>query len=44
VEVWFEGDLDDEQRERLLEITEKCPVHKTLRSEVVIATRAGDDD
>jgi putative redox protein len=44
VQVWFEGELDDEQRHRLLEITEKCPVHKTLQSEVVIASRPGDDD
>lgn len=43
VEVWFEGDLDADKRERLLAITEKCPVQKTLRSEIVIATRAGDD-
>lgn len=26
----FEGDLDDEQRERLLQIAEKCPVQKTI--------------
>ena len=33
----FEGDLTDEQRERLQEIAHKCPVHKTLTSEIVIA-------
>lgn len=32
------GDLDDEQRRRLLEIAAKCPVHRTLCSEVRIAT------
>ena len=32
------GDLDDEQRERLLVIAERCPVHQTLTSEVDIAT------
>ena len=36
-EVTFEGDLTDEQRARLLEIAHKCPVHKTLTSEIVIA-------
>ena len=32
------GELDGEQRQRLLEIAEKCPVHKTLTGEVVINT------
>lgn len=32
------GDLDDTQRQRLLEISERCPVHQTLTSEVDIAT------
>ena len=35
----FEGDLDDEQRARLLEIADKCPVHRTLTSEVKIRSR-----
>ena len=34
----IEGDLDDAQRVRLLEIANKCPVHRTLESEVVVAT------
>lgn len=34
----FEGDLDDEQRARLVEIAEKCPVHKTLSGKIAIAT------
>ena len=33
------GDLDDDQRRRLLEIADKCPVHRTLTSEVEIRTR-----
>ena len=33
------GDLTEEQRRRLIEISEKCPVHRTLQSEVVIRTR-----
>ena len=32
------GDLDASQRERLQEIAEKCPVHRTLTSEVKIRT------
>ncbi|MGB8509078.1 MAG: OsmC family protein, partial [Pyrinomonadaceae bacterium] len=35
--VTLEGDLTDEQRARLQEIAHKCPVHKTLSSEIVIA-------
>jgi putative redox protein len=35
--VEVEGDLSDEQRTRLQEIAHKCPVHKTLSSEIVIA-------
>jgi putative redox protein len=36
------GDLTAEQRKRLLEIADKCPVHRTLHSEIVIATEAVD--
>jgi putative redox protein len=32
------GDLDDEQRTRLFEIADKCPVHRTLTSEINIVT------
>jgi putative redox protein len=35
--VTFEGDLTEEQRTRLQEIAHKCPVHKTLSSEIVIS-------
>ena len=35
--VSFKGDLTDEQRERLREISHKCPVSKTLSSTIVIA-------
>ena len=34
--VTFSGDLSKEQLTRLHEITHKCPVHKTLSSEIVI--------
>jgi putative redox protein len=37
-EVELAGDLDDTQRQRLLHIAERCPVHQTLTSEVQIAT------
>jgi len=33
------GPLSDEQRGRLLEIANKCPVHRTLTSEIEIRTR-----
>jgi putative redox protein len=33
------GDLDDQQRERLLEIAEKCPIHKALVGEIQIKTQ-----
>jgi uncharacterized OsmC-like protein/alpha/beta superfamily hydrolase len=36
--ITFEGDLDGEQRARLLEIADKCPVHRTLKSEIDIQT------
>jgi putative redox protein len=38
-ELSFSGMLSDEQRARLLEIAEKCPVHRTLTSEIKIRTR-----
>jgi uncharacterized OsmC-like protein len=34
------GSLTNEQRSKLLEIANKCPVHRTLTSEIVITTRA----
>ncbi|MEA2988853.1 MAG: hypothetical protein QOG83_1564, partial [Alphaproteobacteria bacterium] len=33
------GHLDGSQRARLLEIADKCPVHRTLTSEIEIRTR-----
>ena len=36
--ITFEGELTPEQRARLLEIADKCPVHRTLESEINIRT------
>jgi uncharacterized OsmC-like protein/alpha/beta superfamily hydrolase len=36
--ISLEGDLDPGQRARLIEIADKCPVHRTLKSEVDIRT------
>ncbi|MFT4858756.1 MAG: putative OsmC-like protein/alpha-beta hydrolase superfamily lysophospholipase [Algoriphagus sp.] len=36
--IQLEGDLDNEQRQRLLEISNRCPVHKTLQEEIIIQT------
>jgi putative redox protein len=38
-EVIVGGPLTDEQRERLGEIADRCPVHRTLTSEIHIHTR-----
>ncbi|MEM9987367.1 MAG: bifunctional alpha/beta hydrolase/OsmC family protein, partial [Bacteroidota bacterium] len=37
--IEIEGDLDEKQRQRLLEIADRCPVHRTLHSEVVVRTQ-----
>lgn len=36
--IQLEGDLDETQRTRLLEIATRCPVHRTLSSEIKIRT------
>lgn len=36
--ISLEGNLTDEQKQRLLEIANKCPVHKTLESDKIINT------
>ncbi|TMH41956.1 MAG: OsmC family protein [Betaproteobacteria bacterium] len=40
--IGLEGTLDRAQRDKLLEIANKCPVHRTLHSEVLIPTRLAD--
>ena len=42
VAIGLEGALDAEQRKRILEIADKCPVHRTLTSEIRIVTKAAD--
>jgi putative redox protein len=37
-EIHLEGDLDDAQRKRLVQIATRCPVHRTLSSEIKIRT------
>jgi uncharacterized OsmC-like protein len=39
-QIRLEGDLSDQERLKLLEIADKCPVHKTLSNEIVIKTHA----
>jgi putative redox protein len=39
--VHLDGPLSDEQRHRLVEIAERCPVHRTLMGEKRIVTRLG---
>jgi len=41
-QVAIHGDLDAEQRQRMLEIADKCPVHRTLVGEITINTTAGE--
>jgi putative redox protein len=38
-EILLDGNLSHDQRTRLLEIAERCPVHRTLTSEINIRTR-----
>ncbi len=45
--IEVEGDLDETQRQRLLEIANKCPVHRTMEGEIKVVTelreeKAGD--
>lgn len=41
-ELRLEGDLSDEQRQRMLEIADMCPVHRTLHGEIKIRTKLTD--
>jgi len=39
LEIELQGPLDANQRQRLAEIADRCPVHKTLHGEVVVNSR-----
>jgi uncharacterized OsmC-like protein/alpha/beta superfamily hydrolase len=40
--IRLDGPLDTERKARLMEIADKCPVHRTLTSEIRIETRVAD--
>jgi putative redox protein len=40
--IELQGDLSAEQRAKLLEIANKCPVHRTLTSKISITTELSD--
>ena len=40
--IRMEGTLDAEQRKKLMEIADKCPVHRTLTSEIRIVTKVAE--
>jgi putative redox protein len=40
-QLTIDGDLDDRQRARLLEIADRCPVHRTLSGPIDIVTSQG---
>ena len=42
-EITITGALDAERRQRLLEIADKCPVHRTLENEVKVVTALAED-
>ncbi len=41
--IRLEGDLDDEQRAKLVEIAGKCPVHRTLEGTIRVETELVED-
>lgn len=38
-QIVLEGNLDEEQQKKVLEIADKCPVHKTLSNKITIHTK-----
>ncbi len=40
--IHLKGNLSEDERKRLLEIADRCPVHKTLHSEVIVRTELAD--
>jgi len=43
-EIALAGPLSDEQRQRLLAIAERCPVHRTLTGTIAIESRLAPPD
>ena len=41
-EIEVYGPLDEAQKKRLLEIADRCPVHRTLHSQIVVKTKLKD--
>ncbi len=41
-ELVLEGELTDAERQRMLEIADRCPVHRTLHAEVKVRTALAD--
>lgn len=41
-EITITGDLTDEERQKIFEIAERCPVHKTITSEIIIEATLKD--
>ena len=39
--IWIEGTLDDRARERMMQIADRCPVHRTLSGDIRIVTEKG---
>lgn len=39
--IEIKGELNEEQKQKLLEIADKCPVHKTLHSDIKVVTKLG---
>lgn len=42
IDLQLQGDLTDEQRDRLREVADRCPVHKTLTGDLRITTKLID--
>ena len=38
-EIEIAGPLDDQQKQRLMQIADRCPVHRTLHSEIVVRSK-----
>lgn len=41
-EIYLDGNLSADERQKLLEIAEKCPVHKTLSNPIEIETKLAE--